>query len=272
MLFGAGVPGLGPPLGPPFAAPPAPPRRQEPREPPDRSIPGLDDLVAVPAGTYLLGEPGEEREVEIAAFAIGRFPVVNAHVRAFVEATGHAASAALAARLADPQLADHPATELAFADALAFCAWAGARLPTGDEWEAAARGDDGRPWPWGPTFDPDRCACAEAGAGWTAPVRAHPDGASPAGAQQLAGNVWEWVADPPDEDGWRTGRGGSYLGPARGVRTSRAPAPAPGARRPPPRREPRPPPASGSPRTHEQGGARERGPRPRPGADRRRPA
>src|SRR3954465_10079646 len=111
------MPGLAPPLGPPFA-PPAPPPPPRPPGPPDRSIPGLDDLVAVPAGTYRLGEPAEEREVEIAAFAVGRFPVVNAHVRAFVEATGHAASAALAARLEAPQLADHPATGLTFADAL----------------------------------------------------------------------------------------------------------------------------------------------------------
>ena len=217
------MPGLGPSLGPPFGPPaPAPPRPREPREPPDRSIPALDDLVAVPAATYRLGEPGEEREVEIAAFGIGRYPVVNAHVRAFVEETGRAASARLAARLDDPQLADHPATELTFADALAFCTWAKARLPTGAEWEAAARGQGARPWPWGETFDPERCACAEAGAGWTAPVRAHPDGASESGAQQLAGNVWEWVADPADEDGWRTVRGGSYLDHAWGVRSSRA--------------------------------------------------
>src|SRR3954466_16397145 len=118
------MPGLAPPLGPPFA-PPAPPPPDRPPEPPDRSIPALDDLVAVPAGTYRLGEPGEEREVEIAAFAIGRFPVVNAPAGAFGGETGPPASAGLSARLADPQLADHPATELAFADALAFCAWAG---------------------------------------------------------------------------------------------------------------------------------------------------
>ena len=176
----------------------------------------------MPAGTYRLGEPGEERKVEIAAFEIGRFPVTNAHVKAFVEQTGHPVRPALAARLEDPQLADHPATEVTFADALAFCAHADARLPTGAEWEAAARGFDGRPWPWGPTFDPERCACAEAGAGWTAPVRAHPDGAAHNGAQQLAGNAWEWVADPPDEDGWRTVRGGSYLDHAWGLRASRA--------------------------------------------------
>lgn len=217
------MPGLMPPFGPPSPpTPPSPPVPHRPPAPPDRSVPPLRDLVAVPAGTYRLGEPGEEREVALGPVLVGRFPVVNAHVRAFVEAAGHPASAALAARLADPQLADHPATELTFADAVAFCAWAGARLPSGDEWEAAARGGDGRPWPWGPAFDPDRCACAEAGAGWTAPVRAHPAGASPCGAEQLAGNVWEWVADPPDEDGWRTVRGGSYLDHAWGVRSSRA--------------------------------------------------
>ena len=110
-----------------------------------------------------------------------------------------------AARLDAAQLADHPATELTFAEALAFCAWAGARLPTGAEWEAAARGADGRPWPWGDTFDPDRCACAEAGAAGPRRSAPIPSGAAPCGAEQLAGNVWEWVADPPDEDGWRVG-------------------------------------------------------------------
>ena len=198
---------------------PAPPPR--PRGAPDRSVPPLDALVDVPAATYRLGEPGEERDVALPAMLIGRWPVACAHVARFVAETGHAVSGALAARLAAPQLADHPATELTFADALAFCAWAGARLPTGDEWEAAARGGDGRPWPWGETFDPERCACAEAGAGWTEPVTAHPDGASPCGAEQLAGNVWEWVADPPDADGWRAVRGGSYLDHAWGVRASR---------------------------------------------------
>jgi formylglycine-generating enzyme required for sulfatase activity len=213
------MPGLAP-SGPALA--PAPPAPDRSRRPGDRTVPPLDALVEVPAGTYVLGEPGEERQVALGPVLIGRWPVVNAHVRAFVDETGHAVAAKLAARLEDPQLADHPATEVAFDDALAFCAWAGARLPTGDEWEAAARGPDARPWPWGATFDAERCACVEAGAGWTAPVRAHPDGAAPCGAEQLAGNVWEWVSDAPDEDGWRTVRGGSYLDHAWGVRASRA--------------------------------------------------
>jgi len=210
------MPGLAPPAGPAFV--PAPRAPDRPRPAPDRSVPPLDDLVAVPAGVYVLGEPGEERQITLAAFEIGRFPVTNAHFRAFAEQRGRP----LTARLADAQLGDHPATEVTYQDAVEFCAWAGGRLPTGAEWEAAARGPDGRPWPWGPTFDEARCACVEAGAGWTAPVRAHPDGAAPCGAEQLAGNVWEWIADAPDEDGWRTVRGGSYLDHAWGVRASRA--------------------------------------------------
>src|SRR3954454_22874110 len=220
LFFGAGMPGLAPPAGPPLH--PAPPAPDRPRPAPARSGPPLGDLADVPAGVYAIGEPGEEHELALDAFRIGRFPVTNAHVRAFVDATAHPTSDRLAARLADAQLDDHPATEVPFADALAFCAWANARLPTGEEWEAAARGPEARPWPWGPTFDEARCACVEAGAGWTAPVRAHPDGAAWCGAEQLAGNVWEWVSDPRDDDGWRTVRGGSYLDLAWGVRASRA--------------------------------------------------
>jgi formylglycine-generating enzyme required for sulfatase activity len=204
---GAGSSGLAP------GAPPARP------SPPVREVPRLHDCVLVPAGRYRLGEP--ERTVELGAVLIGRHPVTNAHLRAFVEATGRPTGFDLAARLQAPELADHPATGVTFADAAAFCAWAGARLPTGAEWEAAARSADGRPWPWGEVFDPERCACAEAGWGWTVPVTAHPDGASPCGAEQLAGNVWEWV-DERTDDGWRVVRGGSYLDHAWGVRAARA--------------------------------------------------
>jgi formylglycine-generating enzyme required for sulfatase activity len=177
----------------------------------------VGDLVLLPAGRYRLGEPGEERAVRLAAALIGRFPVTAGQMAAF---SGVPVPAA--------HLSDHPATDLRLAEALAFCAWASARtgrtvrLPTGDEWEAAARGVDGRPWPWGDGFDPERCACAESNAWTTAPVDAHPAGASPCGAEQMAGNVWEWVGDPPDEDGWRRVRGGCHLDHAWGVRASRS--------------------------------------------------
>jgi len=168
-------------------------------------VPALDVCVLLPAGRYTLGEPGEERGVDLAAVAIGRWPVT----------------------VGDGPLADHPVTGVTLVDAEAHCARESARLgrrvrlPTGDEWEALARGPDARPWPWGDVFDEQRCNCVESGWGWTVPVTAHPAGASPFGAEQMAGNVWEWVAGL-DADGWARVRGGSYLDHAWGVRASRA--------------------------------------------------
>ena len=187
----------------------------------------MNDCVELPAGTYPLGEPGEEREVTLERVLIGRWPITNRDARRFFAAAGRDAAPALAARLEEPGLADHPVTDMSFDDAVSFCSWATdelgspVRLPTGDEWEALARGHDGRSWPWGHTFDPERCACAESGWGWTVPVNAHPQGAGPFGAEQLAGNVWEWVADRRP-DGWGVVRGGSWLDHAWGLRASRA--------------------------------------------------
>jgi formylglycine-generating enzyme required for sulfatase activity len=185
------------------------------------------DLVAVPEDEYTLGEPGEERAVRVSAMLLGRFPVTNAQLASFAGDTGWPLDPGMENRLLAPGLADHPATGLTYAGAEAFCAWASARtgrrvrLPRGAEWEAAARGGDARTWPWGVSFDPDRCAAVEGGAWTTAPVDAHPAGAGPCGAEQLAGNVWEWVMDDPAGDGWRAVRGGSYLDHAWGLRASR---------------------------------------------------
>jgi formylglycine-generating enzyme required for sulfatase activity len=193
---------------------------------PQLKRPSLETCVLVPAGVYRLGDGGE-RMAAVDDVSIGRWPITIADFGAFVDATGRPVSVSLRRRLDSEQLADHPVTEVTFADALAFCEWATeqlgrpVRLPRGDEWEAAARGSEGRLWPWGDTFDPDRCNCVESGWGWTVPVRAHPGGAAACGAEQLAGNVWEWVGDPSDEHGWRTVRGGSYLDTAWGVRATR---------------------------------------------------
>ena len=168
-----------------------------------RTTPALDDLVELPAGVYALGEPGEERTVELARVRIGRYPVCNAHMGK-----------------RDEQLADHPATDVTRDEAEAFCLSIGARLPSADEWEALARGTDARAYPWGETFDETRCNCAEALWGWTVPVTTHPAGASPFGAEQLAGNVWEWIADRTP-DGWGVVKGGSYLDTGWGLRASR---------------------------------------------------
>ena len=173
-------------------------------------------LVEVPAGRYELGEPGETRVHELSAVRIGRWPVTNAELRRFLEATGRTPTPVQAA----DALAEHPATDLTREQAEAYCAWVGARLPTGAEWEAAARGTDGRAYPWGETFHPEHCNCADSGWGWTVPVGAHPGGAGPFGTEQQAGNVWEWVSDD-GPDGWGVVRGGSYLDTAWGLRASR---------------------------------------------------
>ena len=183
-----------------------------------QALPALDALVELPAGRYEVGEPGEERACEIGAVRIGRWPVVNARFRAFLVEAGLPVPATVASEALD----DHPVTGVTRADAEAFCRWLGpgVRLPTGDEWEAAARGTDGRPYPWGETFYAEHCNCADSGWGWTVPVDAHPSGAGPFGTEQQAGNVWEWV-DDVDADGWGVVRGGSYLDTAWGLRASR---------------------------------------------------
>jgi formylglycine-generating enzyme required for sulfatase activity len=172
----------------------------------DPDAPG--DWCEIPAGDYPVGrDPAQPRQVDVAAFEIARTPVTNAQYRAYVEATGAAAPPHW------PAADDLPVTFVDWHEASGFCAWAGGRLPTGAEWEKAARGTDARNWPWGNEPDDGR---AHVGAGIKhgapAPVGSFAAGASPYGVLDLAGNVWEWVADE-DPPGERVLRGGSYESP-----------------------------------------------------------
>jgi formylglycine-generating enzyme required for sulfatase activity len=158
-----------------------------------------------------------------AAFAIGRTPVTNGQYRAFVAATAYPMPSHWAGGVIPTGRDHHPVTYVSHADAAAFCRWAGGRLPTEAEWERAARGDDGRTWPWGEEAPGPELATFAATR--TSPVGLHPRGAGPFGALDLAGNAWEWTTsaalpypyDPADgreearADVPRIVRGGAYV-------------------------------------------------------------
>jgi formylglycine-generating enzyme required for sulfatase activity len=126
---------------------------------------------------------------------------------------------------------DHPVAQVSWDDADAYCAWAGGQLPTEAQWEKAARGIDGRMWPWGNTYDANRVNACDArcqierwkddrfvdGYAFTAPVGSFPDGASPYGALDMAGNLWEWVADWYAEDYYASSPSENPAGPASGT-------------------------------------------------------
>lgn len=190
------------------------------------------DWVTVPAGPFLMGaDPAPRRageaahRVELPAFWITRAPVTNAQYAAFVAATGHRPPAHWEGPRPPAALADHPVTYVDWRDAAAFCAWAGGRLPSEAEWEKAARGADGRPYPWGGAPPSPELACFDRADDLvgTWPVGRRPAGASPHGLLDAAGNVWEWTAslhrpypyrpddgrEDPRAPGQRVLRGGS---------------------------------------------------------------
>jgi len=148
---------------------------------------------------------------------IDRYEVTNEQYERFMKATGHAAP-----RYWNwPQFSDRrrPVVGIGWADAEAYCAWAGKRLPTEDEWEKAARGSDGRIWPWGNLPDENRFnGKPQANYGPVA-VGSFPAGDSPYGASDMAGNVWEMTYGTPARPS-KAMRGGSFLNTTPEVRTT----------------------------------------------------
>jgi len=170
----------------------------------DRIIDGLALSDPDDAKRWLVSS--EFRDGTLPEYWISRVPVTNEQFKCFVDTTGHPASAAWPGGTFAPADARKPVVGVGLADARSFCAWAKVRLPTADEWEKAARGSDGRAYPWGNEFDAARCNCDEGGAEEIVNVDEYPAGDSPYGLRQMAGNVWEWVEST---DGKPQIRGGS---------------------------------------------------------------
>ena len=165
------------------------------------------ETVRVPAGKFLYGD--DKKEVELPEFWIDKAPVTNAEYARFVAEMRHEPPEHWKGKQSPKEIADHPVTYVSWDDAVAYAKWAGGRLPTEQEWEKAARGTDGREYPWGEWAE-GRCNSEEAGVGGTTPVGQYsPQGDSPYGCQDCAGNVWEWTTTVHKRGG-RVVRGGAF--------------------------------------------------------------
>jgi iron(II)-dependent oxidoreductase len=208
-------------------------------------LPAHDEMVTIPAGTFLMGSdkkidrnayPAEfpQRKVYLDAYEIDKFEVTTVQFLNFVLATGRNP-------LIDWQydggnfqetMAGHPVMHVSWFDAEAYCKWAGKRLPTSAEWEKAARGEDGRIYPWG--NEPAGLSRANFGrTGLSGPVRDRPErlllyppiisvdkyenSVSPYGLFQMAGNVAEWTADWYDPSYYKKAPDRNPKGPEKGT-------------------------------------------------------
>jgi formylglycine-generating enzyme required for sulfatase activity len=178
----------------------------------------MDGMISVPRGKFLAGEMNRTGFAE--AFEIDVYPVTNRQYQKFRDATGHAPLPEHWEDGAYPiGKADHPVVNVNFEDADAFAKWTGKRLGTEQEWEKAARGPNGRVYPWGNTFNRQNCNNAEGSRHDTAEVTGYPNGASQYGVYDLCGNVWEWTNTNvfPDREDAKVLRGGSWASPKENV-------------------------------------------------------
>lgn len=170
--------------------------------------PVLEGMVLVPAGKFIMGTNQSDRTgdnvprtyndarpehlITIPAFYIDKTEVTNADYLSFCKSTHYPVPPGWKGGMFPEGEADFPVTRISWYEAAAYARWAGKRLPTEAEWEKAARGTDGRAYPWGNEWDEKKLIW-----GRSRPDRVglRPAGASPYGALDMAGNVFEWTDD-----------------------------------------------------------------------------
>ena len=198
-------------------------------------------MMAIPAGEFTMGSDVEDERpahvVFVGAFEIDMFEVTNEEFARFVEETDYVTDAekegdSMPWRVYAEGKPKHPVVKVSWNDAKAYCEWVGKRLPTEAEWEKAARGTDARIYPWGNEWDVAKANTKEAGYRGTIIVGSLPDGASPYGVMDMAGNVAEWTADwfkaypgsgyqsPYFGEKYRVIRGGGWFSDEKLVRTT----------------------------------------------------
>ena len=154
------------------------------------------NMVVVPEGEFMKGEPGSgsEKKIFLKVFYIDKFEVTNKEYKQFVDKTKHREPKDWALYGYREELNDYPVVYVSFEDASEYCKWSGKRLPTEDEWEKAARGTDARIYPWGNEFEKDKSNTSLSGIVETTKVGTYKEGKSPFGLYDMAGNVWEWTS------------------------------------------------------------------------------
>ncbi len=199
---------------------------------PPQGVEVPENMVYIPPGQFIIGEGGNIRIASLKeGFFIDKYPVTNVQFFAFLNARGNQREGKAEwinlegieeercrirkdsdRFVVEPAFEEHPVIFVSWDGAKAYAAWAGKRLPAEEEWEKAARGIDGRVYPWGNEFDKDKCNTKESGIGHTRRVARYPKGCSPYGCLDIAGNVDEWSDSLYEEKKTEIVlRGGSWL-------------------------------------------------------------
>ena len=175
-----------------------------------------EGMVLIPAGEFIMGsnkvdtegkaaefgtvkpwylDEHPQHKVNLSNYFMDKYEVTNAAYKPFVDATGSRPPENWPAGKIPPGRENYPVAYVNWYDAERFCKWAGKQLPSEAQWEKAARGTDGRDYPWGNEFDATKANTGDTGIGDLAPVGHFEAGKSPYGVYDMAGNVWEWTSD-----------------------------------------------------------------------------